>query len=398
MGFDRFYAGRYVYLAVLGMGVFGASVMGQAVGISPNLKRGDRQAMTRSFALAFTTFPYDFNDQAQGETYDFIDANADMVAFHHDRGVPWPEAFEGLGNYHPNLIAEIDEEIAGIRPGEMVYVSVTAQGQHRDGELANYWGEDSNMPLPVEWQGKRFDDPDVATAYLDWCRYLLDRFEPDYFTYSIESNAGFHGVDDPSFVEFLVFLNRVYPVLKIEYPDTAVILSVQSGSDASPRDEFLVLTDVLLDYTDIVGISTYPYFQFLSDGWHGFGDPATLAPDLISAITDLAPQKPMAIAETGYAAEDLSIPEFGIFVEAREEWQAAYVEWLLLRVDRMDGEFVVWFVSRDYDNGLDFLAKLGIEIPPVFYIWRDNGLLDGDGVARDGLGVWRSWLTLEREP
>ena len=55
----------------------------------------------------------------------------------------------------------------------------------------------------------------------------------------------------------------------------------------------------------------------------------------------------------------------------------------------IDAEFVVWFVSRDHDLMNQTLLGLGVELGPSFFIWRDTGLLDGDGHPRPGLSVWR---------
>ena len=59
--------------------------------------------------------------------------------------------------------------------------------------------------------------------------------------------------------------------------------------------------------------------------------------------------KPFAITETGYIAENLDLPELGIYQEGRSEWQAFYVRQLMEELRRLDTEFVVWFVSRDHD-------------------------------------------------
>ncbi len=353
---------------------------------------------TRSFFMGFTSFPYDFTAEAQADTYNFIEHNADLVTFHHDAGVPWPEALEGQNNYSPALLAQIDGEVANIRPGQTVYVSATPQSQQRAGQLANYFGDESNMPLPPGWENRTFDELEVILAYINWCRYLLGRFEPDYFAYGIESNAGFTGPGDPGFWQFLFLSEWVYTVLKTEYPQVTIFLTVQSNAGAATREDFLAVTDILLDRSDIVGISTYPYIIPGHDAYSFYTDPSELPGDLLTAITDLAPGKPMAITETGYIAEDLIIDEYGFNLAGTPEWQGAYLEWLLPRLDEHNALFLVWFVPRDYDLGLERLASCGVEIPPPFYIWRDTGVLDGDGNTRPALTVWHRWLARTHRP
>ena len=38
--------------------------------------------------------------------------------------------------------------------------------------------------------------------------------------------------------------------------------------------------------------------------------------------------------------------------------------------------FMIWFVSRDYDA---LSERMGKDVPEFFHLWRDAGLLDGEG-------------------
>lgn len=351
---------------------------------------------SRSFAMGYTAFPYDLTLEAVEETYEFVARNGDLIAFHHDGGVPWPEALAG-GPYHPNLLAEIDDEIAHILPDQVVYVSATCQSTSRSGDLAPYWAEDRMMPLPPGWEDRTLDDPEVIAAYTNWCRFLLDRFEPDYFVFAIECNGGFRGLDDPSLSQFLALAGQVYPRLKAEYPGTPILVSVQTGSTESRRGEFLELTRRILHHSDMVGISSYPYLVLRYGGWDAYTDPDDLPEDLLTSITDLAPGKPVAITETGYIAEDLDIDAFNMHIEGRRGWQTKYVWRLMEEASALNAEFVVWFVPWDYDMLLQTLEDLGLPIDPSFLIWRDNGMRDGAGRDRPSLSAWRRWLALPRE-
>lgn len=348
--------------------------------------------------MGFTGFPYDFTIEAQDETYEHINRFGDIAAYHYDRGIPWEEALQGNHAYHPNLIAEIDDAVANIREGQRIYLALTPQSQARRGELAFYWNEEPDQPLPTLWASRDFDDPEVAQAYLSFASYLIDRFNPDYFTYAIETNGGFAGTDDPEFLAFTIFLSRVYPILKAAYPEIPILLSVQTSADGAPRSEFLEMTRTLLVFSDLIGISTYPYLQLHHEGLETPGDPANISGSLLTDIASLAPHKRIAVTETGYAAETLVMPGLGLVVPSTPEWQRDYVRWLMPRLNVMGAEFVIWFVSRDYDLALDRVASEGFEIPDLFFVWRDNGLLDGDGFSRPSLGVWNAWLSLEHAP
>ena len=366
-----------------------AALAGAAAAQSPFAEK------TRSFHLGFTPFPYDFVGSAPADTYDWIEEHADLVLFHMDSGVPWPEALAGTP-YHPNLVAEVDFEVANVRPGQKVYVSATPQSNARAGALALYRAADTGLPLPPGWETKTLDDPDVIEAFTNWCRYLIERFDPDYFAYAIECNGGFTGPTDPELQQFLVLVQAVYPTLKLEHPELPVFLTVQTGGTNATRADFLAQTALLLPFSDLVGISSYPFLRLRLGAVDSFGDPDTHAGDLLTALLELCPEKPMAITETGYIAEDLVIPEFGISQEGRAAWQTKYVGQLLREVNRYQAEFVVWFVSRDYDLGLQTLENLGVPIDPAFLIWRDTGLLNGAGNPRPALAVWDRWLARRR--
>ena len=315
-----------------------------------------------------------------------------------DNKVPWPEALAGNDQYHSNVITEIDDMVANIPPGHRLYVSTTPQNTARAGELADYWSETDGLALPPDWESKTLDDPEVVTAFTNWCRYLIQRFEPDYFAYGIESNGGFAGATDPAYQQFLVLAQNVFAILKTENPTLPVFLTVQTGSFVSGGQGFLDLTAGLLEHSDYVGVSSYPYLLPDPDEMLTFGDPNEIPSDLLSRIADLAPDKPFAITETGYTAETLDIPELGIYQEGRKEWQAAYVQQLMTELGRLNAEFVVWFVPRDHDLMNESLQQLGVPLGPTFFLWRDTGLLDGDGNARPGLSTWRRRGIMTRQP
>ena len=322
---------------------------------------------SRPFHMGFTAWPWDFTEEAVDDTYAFVAANADLLCLHHDGGVPWTEAAFGLP-YPPAVLGTIAREAAGIAPGQAVFVSATAQSALRAGELAPYWGAETGQPLPVFFEGRTLDDPLVVAAFTEWCRFLIESLDPDWFAYGIESNGGFTGVDDPGLAQFLAMAEAVRAALRAESPDLPLLVTVQTASSAAPRREFLALTKEVLERSDYVGISTYPYVLQVEGGVEIHGDPAELPANLLTAITQLAPTKPVAITETGYTAEDLAIPAFGLASEGTAAWQAAYARWILAAAHALDAEFLVWFVSRDYDAGLATLESLGLPVDPAFLI------------------------------
>ena len=132
-----------------------------------------------------------------------------------------------------------------------------------------------------------------------------------------------------------------------------------------------------------MAVSSYPYVEQ--------ADPGELPQDWFSQMQDLAPDKPFAVAETGYIAQDLVLVQYGVEIQGTDEWQADYVRFLFDKANELQAEFIVWFVSRDYDLAWE---RVGAGVDEIFKLWRDTGLLDGDGNGRPSLQIWDEWLGL----
>jgi len=342
---------------------------------------------SRSFYMGTTPFPYDITLEAVEETYRLVREHTDLIAYHFDSGVPWPEAFEGKP-YHRDVLSEIDSAVSHLPEGKKVYLAITPQAQDRK-SLAGYWGEGRNMERPGEWKDKDFDDPDVITAYLNYARYMIERFHPDYMAYGIEIDGNLDD-RDPSFEKFLFFIEQVYTTLKRENPDLPLFLTFQTGSFEVDWETQRRVDRRLLPFSDYVAISTYPYW-IPGKPPVGEADPSNLPEDWFSQMAELAPEKPFAVSEGGYIAEDLVIKQYGVDLKGREEWQAEYVNFMFNELNKLGAEFVVWFVIRDYDLLWEKTGRV-----EFFKIWRDTGLIDGNGNPRLALRIWDAWLKLPK--
>lgn len=335
----------------------------------------------RSFSLGMTPFPYNYSGQAVAETYRFTDLHTDLIMQHFDQGVPWPEASAGQP-FDPAIEADLQYMAGHRQPGQRVYLSLTPLSFSRD-SLAPYWGSSGNLPRPGDWASRDFDDPAVVEAYTNYCRSLIGTFQPDYVAYGIEVNM----LAQKSPAEFEKYVNmtaQVYGTLKAENPDLPLILTLQAeafhGDEAGQREAIRKL----LPYTDYLAVSSYPYGSY--------PNPDKLPADWFSDLRDLAPEKPFAIAETGFPAEDLSLPAYGVSISGSEDRQARYALRLLSDAGKLDARFVVWFVPRDYDQLWVKLEADGAD--ELLKMWKDDGLADGAGQPRKALAIWDAWLAL----
>jgi len=344
---------------------------------------------TRSFYMSMTPHPYDYVPDAVNETYAFVNAHTDMICHHFDNGIPWPEAFEKRA-YHPAVEEDLNFRVDKLERNQPVYLAIAPLHTDRH-SMALYWGESSQMERPEDWKQREFDDPEVISAYINFCIDLIQRFDPVYMNYGVEVSGTWKSESDPHFLQFLTFCEEVYTSLKATYPDLPVFVSLMKPTEKLTASQ-KTINRLLLQYSDFVTVSTYPFG--IMDGIPP-GHPDNLSRDWFSSMVALAPEKPFAVAETGYNAEDLIISEYDWNIEGKEEWQAEYVAFLLEEMNRLDAVFVVWFVSWDYDLAYERIEDMNF--PPWVKIWKDCGFLDEKGTPRQSLGVWDTWLQLERD-
>lgn len=344
---------------------------------------------TRSFYMGFTAFPYDNSIEALTETYQNVTQYGDIFLNHLDQGVPWDEALNDLP-FPSEVQGTLEATKNGLQPGTKIFLTATPTDQNRN-QLARYWNNNgSHQPLPSFWENKAFNDPDVIAAYIKYCRRIIDEVQPDYFAYGIETNASFRNTD-ATFDQFLALADTVYTTLKSEYPELIIFLTLQDQSFVNTREELLVTSSRLLEHSDYIAISTYPFLYYLDT--QRDANPELFEDNWLSDFRNLNTEKPMAISETGFCAEDLIIPNLAINVQGRADWQEAYMTKLFHMGNELDLEFLTWFVYRDYD----LLYEKTTNPPDILKVWRDNGLIDGEGVKRPSHQVWEDWLARTRD-
>ena len=394
------------------------------------------QPETRPFYLGFTPWPYrsDSDYMEIVYTYDLVQEYGDIVTHHFQQGIPYPEAYAmrsdpqatGLPGYdagsgnHSLVYAEVDLRIGQTDAGGRVYLAIDCVDSLRK-NLVGYYGDDwdsdgstEQQPRPAPWDTASFSEQRVADAYVSYARAVIDAFsdaglEVAYFNYASEISDLL--LNDPDeFDDFLVFADRVHSQLEAAYPSLPLMISVAAKHPhSSETAEIRSRMDDLTDDIDVLGVSVYPYAFFQP----AIEDPDDLPTDWLSAVADMAPNTPVAVTETGWIAEDLSIPAFPLQRSASEDRQAAYADTLLREAARLDAEFVVWFSLIDYSYFWD--NTLGRD--DLSAIWRDTGLLDYDGVTdlaagtdltsvsihaaglseREAAGVWGDWLALPHD-
>lgn len=339
----------------------------------------DNEPLSRAFRMGFTA-PYGVAPETLEYVYDKLAVESDIVNHHFDTGVPWIEAFSG-----EDLPAHIMGDWAfhrdRIKTPHKTYVSVTPINYSHDG-LALYRGDKDNMALPSPWNQYRFNDEPVKAAYLNYCKRVIEFFQPDYFAMSIEANL-LYKFRPESWSGYLELHEFIYGQLKSLYPDLPIFTTI---SGAPLLKGFLQENDhviqrlaamQLLESSDYYAISFYPPPMAYQMDW-----PVNTFENLFSLSS-----KPVIIAETACTAKPASIPTDGGFLvlAADPVKQKLFVDALLTASDRWNAEFVIWLTLRDYESLSGNHAG--------DYVRKDGGLYDELGNPRPALNSWREWFS-----
>ncbi len=340
-----------------------------------------QERKSRPFSMGVSTLPHDLTPEAIDALYLFILDHTDLFAAKVDEGVPWMEALEKRP-YSKSLEDSLAWKMK--RPeNKRVFLSLTPLNDNKDG-LAGYRGMGEKEALPAAWARKDFDDPDVAKAYLAYCRDLIGRFRPDHVAYAMEVNQ-LASKNPARWKKFLAFSRDIYVALKKDNPalQICVTFSADLLSDESQASAQKKAIKEILPFTDLLAVAAHPYiFQT---------NPSKIPKDYFSKIAQLAPGKPFAIAETAFPAEDSDI--LGFERVGKPAWQQDWLRFCLEEAARSNAKFVVWMTSRDID---DLFAR----VPPILHEFlkfiRDTGLQDGQGKPRKSFETWAQWLKIPR--
>lgn len=346
---------------------------------------------TRHFYMGFTPWLYAATTQAETDVYNFININSDMVAHHFQQGIPFNDAltFPNFSNYQINIKNEISNRVNLTDNTKAIYLALDSLNSARTG-LTDFWDAAPNSVRVAPWNTRSFDDPDVITAYTNFSLELIARFDPVYFNYAPEISDLM--INNPAeFTKFKVFSQAVYNNIKAYYPNLKLMVSIALKTPGTTEMQTVTTKfDEMKNFVDIVGISTYAYAFY---GHADKGDPTNLPNNWLSQIETIAPNKEYAVVETGWVAENLSIPAFGLNITSSQSNQNEYILELFKESNKINAKAILWFASHDFDTlwtdtlGSDNLSK----------IWKDSGLVDENLDGRQGLTTWQQWKKYSRQ-
>jgi hypothetical protein len=327
---------------------------------------------SRPFYLGFTAFPHDFTPAAVLETRSFVQQNADLIA-HHIEGVPWTESHSNQPYPEKFLKDWADKKLATPRNGKVYLAISPGRGELKPAEKA--------PGIPAALKNKPYDDPQVISAYLTYCRRAIEFFKPDYLCIGIETNE-IHSSGPRKWAAYVTLHKHIYTQLKKDHPTLPIFASWTLHNMFKRQGAMLAEFKALMPHNDLVAVSYYPFFVDDKD--------RLTALDWMTAQFDEF-KKPYAMVETNDAAERLQFPTSKITIHGTPEKQLAYHQKLFDIAHEKKFVFVVAFIHQDYDA---LWEKIKGSSPELFIAWRDCGLLDQSANPRPAYHLWKSHFDL----
>ena len=328
-----------------------------------------------------STFPGGFSAEEHNRGLEFATEDSQIFTVQRDNGIPWNEALAGTP--YAKKVTDEWEIYRRERPAGMpLYLAIAPLGFDRESLIHPLDGAE----MPKELRGKPFDDPNVMRAYLNHVRTCVDYFDPDYLNIGLESGELSHR-NPRAWPAFVKLFKHVRDGIKSDHPDIKV--GISWGLQAMMEPEAAEISRPLVDASDFVGISFYPYMSEFHEifGSTPLPDPPgewRVALDWLREYTD----KPIAICETGYNSTDAFNKVPPIHLTGSEALQAQYIKELASIAYRDDYLFVIYYFGTDIKNLIEAMGEKG----EIVLLWRENGLIDSDFNPKPALGVWRDVL------
>ncbi|HOT45821.1 MAG TPA: hypothetical protein PLC28_13115 [Spirochaetota bacterium] len=263
--------------------------------------------------------------------------------------------------------------------------------------LAPLWNDTGdNQPLTTPWSGYSFNHADVKTAYLNYCRSVINYFNPDYIAIGVEVNLVKHLIP-AQWAAYVELQSETYATLESEYPALPKFVTltgidlVEGYSSANHTDQMAALADIT-PFTDYYAISLHPFFAEQP----GAAIPADMFAKIFSSTLN-TDAKPVCITETSFPAQRLTMTAYDpdITLAGTAAKQKEYFTLLLDEAHRLNLVFVVNFLVRDYDT----LWRTTLGAPEdINKAWRDTEFYDEFGFRRPVLGLWEAYLALPVVP
>jgi hypothetical protein len=343
-----------------------------------------RGPAARPFLMGFTQWPADLTDEGIATAREYAEAHGDIVALMFIGGIPWPEALDGKP-----FSKDVQDNMSYRPPaGKKLFLSISPLNKDKR-DLAPYWGERENQPLPQPWDKEPLNSPRVKKAFLNFALRTIDIMHPNYLAIGVESNvllsrnrAKWQQLKELHRDTYTA-LKKVHRSLPIFFT-TEVLQYKRLTHDSKGTDQEKEVAD-MMRYSDLFAMSLYPHMS------------PEVPRVMPSNFLEFAGRfkKGIAVAESGMTSRNVELKSYATTLFGSEADQAQFTEYLLKTAARDNYEFVINFATTDSDR---LVARLRPQMADLAKIWAYIGMQTSDRRPKPASAVWEGYLRAKYEP
>jgi len=294
----------------------------------------------RPLRVSISPFPYDKTTTAVETVSRIVRENANLYTVQLDNGVPWEAALEGKA-YSSEVMEQWNRHKKAIGTNA-VYLAIAPLAEDRTS-----WAPGSGGQKAPSWaRDEKQATASLKKAYIQHVMRAIAFFSPTFVNIGVEAGdmAAKKAQKWPQFEELF---HECRQQIKAEHPEIQVGISF--GLPFLMKEGVRQRAGRLIDESDYVGISFYPY---MSEFYSKLGAAPLPAPpqqwrEPLAWLKQNI-RKPVAICETAYSSKPVSLPRYKLELKGDEKLQSQYIS-DLASIARRDGYlFTVFFLSVDY--------------------------------------------------
>src|ERR1041384_901150 len=343
-----------------------------------------RGPATRPFLMGFSQWPADLTDEGIAIAREYADSHGDLVSVMFIGGIPWQEALEDKP-----FSKDVQDNMSYRSPaGKKLVLSISPLNKDKR-DLAPYWGDRENQPLPKPWEKEPLNSPRVKKAFLNFVLRAVDTMHPDYLSIGVESNV-LLSRDHAKWQQLKELHRDTYSAIKKIHSTLPVFFSTEVlhykrlARDAKAADQEKEVAD-LMRYSDLFAMSLYPYMS------------PEVARILPQNFLDFAKRfkKGIAVTESGMSSRNVELKSYGTVLYGSDADQTRFTEFLLKTAARDNYEFVINFASTDSDR---LVSRLRPQMADLARIWAYIGMQTSDRRAKPASAVWNGFFGAKYQP
>ncbi len=342
-----------------------------------------RGPATRPFLMGFTQWPADLTAEGVATAQEFARAHGDIVSVTFIGGIPWPEAHDG------KPFSKDVQDNLNYRSlvGRKLFLSISPLNKDRR-DLAPYWGDTDNQPLPKPWDKEPLNSPRVKRAFLNFVLRAVETMRPDYLAIGVESNMLLsRDLNKWRQLKELhrdtyIALKKVHKALPVFFT-TEVLHYKRLARDAKGSEQEKEVAE-MMRHSDLFAMSLYPHMS------------AETPRPLPASFLDFATRfkKGIVVAESGMSSRNVDLKSYGTTLLGSDADQLQFTELLLKTAARDSYEFVINFASTDSDR---LVARLRPPLDDLARIWAYTGMQTSDKKLKPASAVWDGFYRAKYE-